>query len=74
MLERGIPEQDVTRVCYRNALDAFGKSGKFSESDWLLPAAIDQRELFEGNSVLRGQAPNVALEAVASTGSEFIIK
>ena len=29
------------------------------EEDWLEPAAIDQRTLFEGNSVLRGQQPRV---------------
>jgi len=29
------------------------------ESDWLEPQPLDQRELFQGNSVLRGQAPQV---------------
>ena len=31
-----------------------------TETDWLSPPAIDQRTLFEGNSVLRGgQEPRV---------------
>ena len=29
------------------------------ESDWLAPQPLDQRELYQGNSVLRGQAPLV---------------
>ncbi|VTS00321.1 TatD family hydrolase [Tuwongella immobilis] len=59
MIERGIPVEHVEAVCYRNAILAYGQSGQFSESDWLSPAAIDQRNLFEGNSVLRGQSPRI---------------
>jgi len=59
MQKRGIPEEDVRLTCYANALAAYGQSGQFNESDWLTPTAIDQRTLFEGNSVLRGQEPRV---------------
>jgi hypothetical protein len=59
MLERGISQDDMETSCYRNALAAYGQSGQFNESDWLNPEAIDQRVLFEGNSVLRGQNPRV---------------
>jgi predicted metal-dependent TIM-barrel fold hydrolase len=59
MLERGIPRADVEAICYANALAAYGQSGRMSEADWLELRAIDQRELFQGNSVLRGQAPQV---------------
>jgi len=59
MLERGIPPTHVEATCYGNALAAYGQSGQFNESDWLNPAAIDQRTLYSGNSVLRGQAPRV---------------
>jgi predicted metal-dependent TIM-barrel fold hydrolase len=59
MLERGIARADVDAICYANALAAYGQSGRMNEADWLAPGAIDQRELFQGNSVLRGQAPQV---------------
>lgn len=59
MLSRGIPVADVQRVCYGNALAAYGQSGQFDEADWLSPTQIDQRQLFDGNSVLRGQKPVV---------------
>lgn len=59
MLERGIPREDVEAICYGNALAAFGQSGRMQESDWLAPQPLDQRQLFQGNSVLRGQAPQV---------------
>lgn len=60
MLERGVPQEHVELTCYKNALAAYGQSGQFEESDWLTPEPIDQRTLFEGNSVLRGgQDPRV---------------
>ena len=59
MLARGISPEDVHLTCYANALAAYGQRGQFDESDWLQPSAIDQRQLFEGNSVLRGQTPRV---------------
>lgn len=59
MLERGIPQEQIRAVCYENALAAYGQSGQMQESDWLNTDDIDQRHLFEGNSVLRGQQPQV---------------
>jgi len=59
MLERGIAAEDVEKISYRNALVAYGQTGQMAEKDWLDPAAIDQRTLFEGNSVLRGQQPRI---------------
>jgi len=53
-LQRGIPEEQVRKVCYQNALDAYGQSGQMNENDWLNPAPIDQRTVYEGNSILRG--------------------
>ncbi len=57
MLENGIPEEQVRAVCYGNALAAYSQSGEFNEQDWLNPAPIDQRQLYSGSSVLRGQVP-----------------
>jgi len=53
-LERGVPEEHVRLACYQNALDAYGQSGQIKEADWLNPPAVDQRTLYEGNSILRG--------------------
>ena len=60
MLSRGITEALVHATCYANALLAYGPSGQFNEADWSTPEAIDQRHLFEGNSVLRGQSPLIS--------------
>jgi predicted metal-dependent TIM-barrel fold hydrolase len=60
MLERGISEEDVKKVCYSNAIEAFGQSGQFNESDWLNANPIDQNLKYHGNSILRGgQTPLV---------------
>jgi predicted metal-dependent TIM-barrel fold hydrolase len=53
-LASGISEQEVKLACYQNALDAYGQSGQMKEEDWLDPMTIDQRALYEGNSILRG--------------------
>ncbi|HMQ72381.1 MAG TPA: TatD family hydrolase [Rubrivivax sp.] len=75
MLERGIAQADVEAVCYRNALLAYGQSGQFSESDWAGPAPVDQRNLFEGNSVLRGQEPRVeALPEIPAPADSIVIE
>ncbi|WP_339840645.1 TatD family hydrolase [uncultured Maribacter sp.] len=59
MLKRGISMEDVRKTCYQNALDAFGKNGKMKESHWLQPDSINQSQLFNDNSVLRGQTPRI---------------
>lgn len=60
MRERGISDEHIERVTYDNPLKAFAAGGQMAENDWLSPAAIDQRTLFEGNSVLRGgQEPRI---------------
>lgn len=75
MLERGVAPADVEAVCYRNALAAYGQSGQFSEADWGAPQALDQRELFEGNSVLRGQTPRVdSLPEIPAPADSIVIE
>ena len=69
-LERGISESDVRRACYENALAAYGQSGQMSEDDWLNPPAIDQRTLYEGNSILRGGREPVIAERAAAGSLE----
>lgn len=62
-LERGVPKEHVELACYKNALSAYGQSGQMNEDDWLNPAAIDQRTVYEGNSILRGGREPVVEEA-----------
>ena len=50
MLESKIPEATVRSVTYGNALLAYGQSGRFRQD----PPAVDQRQLYQGSSVLRG--------------------
>ena len=54
MAERGIESGVIRKVSYENALAVYGLSGSMKEADWLEATPIDQRSLFEGNSVLRG--------------------
>lgn len=65
MLERGISREDVETTCYRNALAAYSQSEQISERDWENATGIDQRDLFAGNSVLRGQDPHVDRDIIA---------
>jgi hypothetical protein len=74
-LQRGISEEQVRLICYQNALAAYGQSGQMKEDDWLNPPAIDQRTLYEGNSILRGgREPKVEDKLVARKSDELIIE
>lgn len=64
MLKKGISREDVVKTCYGNALEAFGKNGRMKESDWLNAKGIDQTELYNDNSVLRGQSPRRDSETI----------
>ena len=58
MAERGIDPAAIRAVTYANALAVYGLNGEMREEHWADPAPIDQRTLYQGNSVLRGgQAP-----------------
>jgi hypothetical protein len=75
MLERGIPRSDVETICYANALAAFGQSGQMKEEHWLAPQPRDQRVLYQGNSVLRGQEPRVdELPVIPEREERLLIK
>jgi hypothetical protein len=58
MLAAGFSEADVERVLFVNPISFYAQSGRISMQD-LAPMAIDQRRLWEDNSVLRGQTPVV---------------
>ena len=61
-LQHGVPEEQVRAACYGNALAAYGQSGQIKEEHWLNPPGIDQRTLYEGNSILRGGRDPVIAE------------
>jgi hypothetical protein len=74
-LQQGISEADVRLACYQNALEAYGQSGQMKEEDWLNPVAIDQRAVFEGNSILRGgREPKVEAGRSRRTMDDLIIE
>ena len=66
MLKRGISEEHVKQVCYSNAIKAYSQSKEFKESDWLINNNI-LLDMYEGNSVLRGQ------ESLESIQDDLII-
>ena len=56
MLAAGISESVIETIVWRNPIAFFAQSGRLGEFEH---AAVDQRQVWEGNSVLRGQAPRV---------------
>ncbi len=64
MIKRGISREDVVKTCYANALAAFGKNGKMKEEHWMSGVDIDQSQLYNENSVLRGQQPRVETDEI----------
>jgi len=73
--QKGVDQEAIRLVCYQNALDAYGQSGQMKEEDWLNPPAIDQRTVYEGNSILRGQRePVVETPKSRRTMDDLIIE
>lgn len=74
-LERGVDAEAVRLICYQNALDAYGQSGQIKESDWLDRAPIDQTDVYEGNSILRGgREPLIEEVKVKRTADNLLIR
>jgi predicted metal-dependent TIM-barrel fold hydrolase len=57
MRASGISERDIEIIVWSNPAAFFAQSGRLDGID--APSLIDQRKLWEGNSVLRGQTPVV---------------
>jgi uncharacterized protein len=57
MRERGIPESTIEKIVWGNPTIFFGQSDNLDLTDIDQRASIDQTQLFEDNSVLRGQTP-----------------
>jgi hypothetical protein len=55
--EAGVTESAIETICWKNPIAFFAQSGRFDPAELESPLGVDQTELWEGNSVLRGQAP-----------------
>jgi predicted metal-dependent TIM-barrel fold hydrolase len=58
MLAAGFPEAEIEKVLFENPINFYAQSGRISLEEMLRPK-IDQTQLWEENSVLRGQTPVV---------------
>lgn len=59
MREMGISEADITTIVWDNPVAFFSQSGNMELADIETRPNINQTQLYDGNSVLRGQAPLV---------------
>ena len=59
MRQQGISEAQIEQVVWRNPIAFFAQSGRLDLAEASELLKVDQRSLFEGNSVLRGQTPVV---------------
>ena len=59
MREAGIAQATIDRIVWGNPIAFFAQSGRLDLEAIGALRSVDQRQLFEGSSVLRGQAPIV---------------
>jgi uncharacterized protein len=59
MREAGITDADIETITWKNPIHFFAQSGRLDIGDVERAGGVDQRQLYEGNSVLRGQSPVV---------------
>lgn len=59
MKEAGIDDESIRTIVWDNPVAFFSQSGRLDLGSVEPPPRIDQRKLWEGNSVLRGQVPIV---------------
>ena len=50
-------EDLIDKVCWKNPVTFFSQSGRLDLADLDQSVRVDQRDLWQGNSVLRGQNP-----------------
>jgi predicted metal-dependent TIM-barrel fold hydrolase len=60
MRQAGISEADIETICWKNPVAFFAQSGRLDPGELERDLSVDQRNLFEGNSVLRGQTPRTS--------------
>ena len=59
MREAGISEDQIQRIVWDNPIDFFARSGRIQKEELATPVCVDQTQMWEENSVLRGQTPVV---------------
>ncbi|MCF2134504.1 MULTISPECIES: TatD family hydrolase [Burkholderiaceae] len=59
MRDAGIAEHEIETIVWHNPLAFFAQSARLDIAEAETPLLIDQRHNWEGNSVLRGQTPQV---------------
>ena len=59
MREMGIAEEEISKIVWDNPAAFFAQSGNLDLADIETRPSINQTDLFDGNSVLRGQTPVV---------------
>ena len=57
MKNKGIDIDLIHDTCYRNALRVYSQNTIMNENEWNIGIEYNQADLFEGNSILRGQHP-----------------
>jgi predicted metal-dependent TIM-barrel fold hydrolase len=62
MKAAGVDANTVDTICWKNPVNFFAQSGRFDVKEFGVDLPVDQRQLFQGNSVLRGQAPRTDAE------------
>jgi hypothetical protein len=59
MRDAGIAHDAIHTIVWENPIAFFSQSGRVCKADFEAPLKVDQSQLWEENSVLRGQAPKV---------------
>ena len=57
--QSGLPDANIEKVVWHNPVEFFSQSGRLDFETVSQRPRIDQTQLFEGSSVLRGQTPKV---------------
>lgn len=68
MRDAGITDEAIETIVWRNPIAFYAQSGRLDPAELEIPLPVDQRLLFEGNTVLRGQMPTVEMAAAGSDG------
>jgi predicted metal-dependent TIM-barrel fold hydrolase len=59
MREAGFSEDQIEHLVWRNPIDFFGQTGRLNPDELENPPDVHKRDLYQGNSMLRGQDPDV---------------